>query len=188
MIHFSILNFNLSFITLLQESLYLCHSHSFQKHLWWFSITLEVSINFSGNPGLNILIWRKWILIFQMWLGIWMWIMNLAFSCHNWTSRRKKWISHVILLYGTMRGYGNMFSGDFCYSTINSTLMIIFFISICIEQRRVLWSSIMKILLTFIILRSLIIWSLLLSKILLGVTGCFLRTPIALWIILTRGM
>ena len=103
----------------------------FPKILAMIFITLKVSINFSWNPGWNVLILRKFILIFNMWLSIWMWLIHLDVFCHC-ISRRKRSSFLVIFLYRIIREYWNMFSGGCWYSTINATLMIIFFTSICI--------------------------------------------------------
>ena len=71
----------------------------------------------------------------------------------------------VVFLFINMRDYRNMFSGGGCYSHMNHTLMIQFYPFICIVRRSIFCSSIIPILLTFVILWRLVIWPLLLSKI-----------------------
>ena len=88
----------------------------FPKILAMIFITLKVSINFSWNPGWNVLILRKFILIFNMWLSIWMWLIHLDVFCHC-ISRRKRSSFLVIFLYRIIREYWNMFSGGCWYST-----------------------------------------------------------------------
>ena len=80
--------FNLSLIIFPELSSLLC-SYTFLKLLWWVFITLKVRINFSWNSGWNICIWRKWIILFNIWLVIWMWLIYLYVLCHHRTSRRK---------------------------------------------------------------------------------------------------
>ena len=79
-----------SFIILLPVSLSLCYSQIILIVLWWFFIAFNGMINFSSNPGWNILIWRNWILLFQLWLGIWMWLMQLSVFCYHRTVRSKR--------------------------------------------------------------------------------------------------
>ena len=153
--------------------------------MWWILITLKYSFNVSWKPGWNILIWKKCIFLFKVGIGLWMWVMHLAVFYHHRTSRKKRWILNVMFQLGNMRDYRNALYVGCWYSTMNATLMINFPPFICIEQGSVSWSSIMLILLTFIILRSLIICSLLLSKIIPGGTGCFSITQTVFCIIFT---
>ena len=110
----------------------LCQSQTIQILLWWYFITLVFSINFSWNPGWNILIWRKFILIFHMWIGKQMWFIPLAVLCH-WITIIKRCIFHVMFLCSFIRYYGEIFYGGCWYSIMNVTLMILFFTSICIK-------------------------------------------------------
>ena len=153
----------------------------FPKILVVVFITLNVRINFSWNPGWNILIWMKWILLFQMWLVVIMRLMRLSVFCHHRNYRRKKGGGGVMLLFSKMRDYRNIFSGGDFYSTMNANLIIHFFPFIYIVKISVLYSSIMDILLTLIILCRLIIWCLLFSTIING-GACFLPiAPTAFW-------
>ena len=134
-------------------------------------------INSSWNLGGNCLICRKCILLFHILLDACKWLITLAvFS--PWTSRKKGSILDAMLLYGFIRYYWNIFFGWHWYSTMNATTMLWFFDSVCIKRRIVLWSSILLILPTVIILWRLMKWPLLLSTIILGGTGFFLWTPI----------
>ena len=96
-------------------------------------ITLNFRINFSSNPAWNVLICRNLIFLFQMWLGVWMWLMHLYIFCHCITSIRKRWIL-MVFLFRKMRDSGNLFLGGW-YSTMNANFMIHFFPFICIVQR-----------------------------------------------------
>ena len=108
---------------------------TFKKILWWLFNILKVCINLIWNPGWIILIWRKWKINFDMWLGIWIWLIYLADLYHQRTNRRNRWIFFVVFLIGNMRDYGNMFSGGCWYSTMNDTLMINFFGFICFKKK-----------------------------------------------------
>ena len=121
-----------------------------------------------------------------MWLGIWIWLMQLYIFCHHRTYRIDRWIFYVMFLFGNMRDYGNMFYGGCWYYTMNHILMIKILSFIYIVRRSVLCSSIMPILLMFIMFWRLIMLSLLCSTINRCETGCFTRTKIAFWIIFTR--
>ena len=109
-----------------------------------------------------------------------MWIMPLSVLCH-WTLIVNGSIFNVMFLYGFMWDCGDMFSGGVGI-TIDFTLMILFFTSICIEGRSVLWSSITIILLTVVILWMLIKWYMSLSMIIFGDNSCFPWKPITLLI------
>ena len=71
-----------------------------QKFLWYSSLTLNGSISFSWNPGWKFLIWRDWILLLQLLLGIRLWIKQLSVFCHHRTSIKKRRIYIYISVQG----------------------------------------------------------------------------------------
>ena len=106
---------------------------------------------------------------------------------YHWISRQKGSIVYVMLLEGFIRYYGIIFSRGCWHFTMNVTLMILFFTSICIKQIIVLCSSIMPILLMVVILWMLMTSTMLLSTIFLVDTGWSPFTP-TFWIIFSRDM
>ena len=74
------------------------------------------------------------------------------------------------------------------YSTMNYNLMIHVFPIMKIIGSIFFCSSVMTVLLSFIISCRLIIWYLLWFTIIIGGTGCFTWTPIPFWFIFTRAV
>ena len=138
-------------------------------------------IYFSWNPGWNFLRWMNWIFLFQFCLDRWMWIIRLAVFCNQRTTRRKICFSYIyaqekyeLMEHVVWRG---LVSHNECYPDYP----IWPFIHIIV--RMFLWSFIMTIMLMFTIRFRLIMRYMLWSKIIIGDTECFMRTPLTLWII-----
>ena len=99
--------------------------------------------------------------------------------CFLWSNNyQKKEVGFLILLFGNKRNYLNVFYGWGWYSTMNATLMIPLFPIVHIKGRIFLCSSVIMILLTFIISFMLVILSLLWFMIIICGTECFARTPL----------
>ena len=88
---------------------------------------------------------------------------------------------------GSLGIIGTYFMDDVGIPIVNVTTML-FFSFLCIKQRSSLWSSMIPISLTVIILWRLMKRPLLFSTIILGGTCCFKWTPIAYWIIFERAV
>ena len=75
--------FNWFFIIILAVSSSFHCSNIIQKVLWWYILDLNGSINFSWNHWWNLLRLINCILIFQLWLGILLWLIHLYFFCNH---------------------------------------------------------------------------------------------------------
>ena len=93
-----------------------------------------------------------------------------------------------MFLFWNSSNYGTVFSGGGWYSTMDATLVIHFSPFIRIIGRRISCSSIVKILLTFIVRFRFIMWYLLVSMIINGGTGFFTRTPTQFWVIFAKAV
>ena len=66
--------------------------------------------------------------------------MNVAYAHFYFLSlksQKKEANFHVTFMYGIMRDYKEIFSGEYWYVSMDDTFMIIFFTSICIERRSI---------------------------------------------------
>ena len=111
-----------------------------------------------------------------------MWLMQFSVFCHHRTSKRKRWILKGMFLFENIRDYDDFFLEGVGIPRWTLYPFHMYWMKKC------LCSSIMPVFLLFIILWRLIIWSLLLSIIILGRNGSFPRTPILFWIIFTQAV
>ena len=117
-----------------------------------------------------------------MWLDICTWLIPIPVFCH-WTDRIKRCIFHVVFQDRFIGYYGDILIGSSWYSTMNFTMMLWFFVYLCIKGIIFLVSSILSTLLTVVILWRLLKLHLLFCRIILVGTGLLPWTPIMLWII-----
>ena len=139
------------------------------------------------NPGWNILIWRDWRLLFQLWFGIWCGLCIFIFSVIIKLSEERSDFSNI-LMFRNKRNDKNMFSWGDYYYTMNANMMIYFPPFKRITERSILRGSTITILLMFIIMCRLTMWFMLLSTTIIAGTVLFLIKSNAFWIIFNRAV
>ena len=97
-----------------------------------------VFINLSWILGGNCFIFRKYILIFNIWLDVYTWFITLYMLCYQ-TYRTNGSVLQLILWCRRIRYYWNIFYWWRRYSTMDVTTMLRFFSSVWIKQRIVWW-------------------------------------------------
>ena len=145
-------------------------------HLFWFLI------NFSWKLGCNCFICRKCILIFNIWMDICTWFINLSIFCSQ-APIIKRSVLQYIFLCGRIWYYWDIFSWWRRYSTMNVTTMPGFFAYVWIKWKRGSRFSILEILLMVTIFCGLMKWHMLLVMVILVCASYFMWTPIFFWII-----
>ena len=145
-------------------------------HIFWF-------FNSGWKFGGNCSIFWKCILLFNILLYIIMFLKNLSIFWSQ-ISRRKRSVLKWTLLCWIICKYWNIFFVLRRYTTMNVTMMIGWFASMCIIWRIVGWLSTLDIFLMVIICFDWMKWPMLFSSIILDFTGSFLWKPIVFWIIL----
>ena len=104
------------------------------------------------------------------------------------TTRIKCWILPPILLFINKGNNWYLFFVGVWYSTMNTTLFILFLPIMHISGGKCLCCSIMDILLTMVISSRLIMWFIQLPTIIIGGAWCFVIIPIMFWFNLTRAV
>ena len=150
-------------------------------------LALNCRINFTWRHGLNLLMWRNWIILLQLWLGIRLWLMNLAVFCHHITSRINR---RIFLLFSCSIKWGitgTCFLGGggvvFHYELYFDDPMFPFHMH-CTKKRLVQFYHSDIIYVHYIV--QINMWSLLLYKIIVGFTCCFPIITTAFYIFFNR--